>query len=325
MDTKINVDFTDTDQLLSELKAVTALSNPVSLFRLTKPTTLERPKKIFGSCWAENEMAFLFAEDGAGKSIMAKQIACAIATGTSVAPDFPNELTAQPVALFDVELSDYQFNSRYPEGLPENFKRLTFSEDQQAALAKANVDFVVEQIELASNQYNAKVIIMDNLSALMSMVDLTKTDHAIQLMGSLNDLKRKGFSILIIDHCRKPMNSANDFKTISKHDLQGSKMKTNLVDSVFSIGKSCLGERFRYIKALKIRSYQMEFTAKEVATMELNISPLRLEYVGRGFEFEHVNDQQAQVKKMNHSGKTQTEIATETGITQQAVSKILSQ
>jgi hypothetical protein len=304
-------------------KPATDHKAPGKLFRLTQSTSMERPKKIFGSCWAQNENAFLFAEDGAGKSILSTQIAIAVSTATSI-DGFPNELPAQPVTIFDVELSDYQFNSRYPEKLPENFKRLTFSEDQQAILAKADVDYVISQVEAAANEFNSKIIILDNLSALMSMADLTKTTDSIQLMGQLNDLKKKGFSVLIIDHCRKPMHSHSDYKTISKHDLQGSKMKTNLVDSVFSIGKSCLGDNYRYIKALKIRSYQMEYTSKEVATMELKTGPLRLEYVGRNFEWDHVNDKTAQAKKMTQEGKTQKEIATDLGITQQAVSKIIS-
>lgn len=294
----------------------------VKLFRLTKPTPMQRPKKLFGPLWAEGENAFLFAEDGAGKTILANQIGCAIATGTQI-PGFQNEVEPQPVTLFDAELSDFQFNNRYPEGLPENFKRLTFSEDQQSLLVKADIQFVVSQIEEAANEYNSKIIILDNLSALSSMIDCTKTSDSIQLMGLLNDLKKKGFSILIIDHCRKPQKE-NEFKTISKHDLQGSKMKTNLVDSVFSIGKSAMGENFRYIKGLKIRSYEMAFTKDQVATMYLKTSPLRLDFSGIEAEWQHVNDRSSQVNKMAAEGKTQAEIASQFGVSQQYVSKIVN-
>lgn len=294
----------------------------LKLFRLTKPTPMQRPKKLFGSLWAEGENAFLFAEDGAGKTILANQIGCAIATGSQI-PGFQNEVEPQPVTLFDAELSDFQFNNRYPEGLPDNFKRLTFSEDQQSLLVKADIQFVVNQIEDAANELNSRIIILDNLSALSSMIDCTKTSDSIQLMGLLNDLKKKGFSILIIDHCRKPQKE-NEFKTISKHDLQGSKMKTNLVDSVFSIGKSAMGENYRYIKGLKIRSYEMAFTKDQVATMYLKTSPLRLDFVGVEAEWQHVNDRSAQVNKMASEGKSQAEIANQFGVSQQYVSKIVN-
>lgn len=292
------------------------------LFRLTKQTSMERPKKLFGQLWAHGENAFLFAEDGAGKTILANQIGCSIATGKQI-PGFQNEVEPQPVVLFDAELSDYQFNTRYPEGLPENFKRMTFAEDGQSALVKADIHFVVNQIEEAANELQSKVIILDNLAALTSMIDCTKTTDSIQLMGLMNDLKKKGFSILIIDHCRKPQKE-NEFKTISKHDLQGSKMKTNLVDSVFSIGKSCQGENYRYIKALKIRSYEMAYTKNAVATMYLKTDPLRLDYIGLDPEWQHVNDRSSQINKMSCEGKSQADIAREFGISQQAVSKLIN-
>jgi KaiC/GvpD/RAD55 family RecA-like ATPase len=292
------------------------------LFRLTKQTSMERPKKLFGQLWAQGENAFLFAEDGAGKTILANQIGCSIATGKQI-PGFQNEVEPQPVVLFDAELSDYQFNTRYPEGLPENFKRMTFAEDGQSALVKADIHFVVNQIEEAANELQSKVIILDNLAALTSMIDCTKTTDSIQLMGLLNDLKKKGFSILIIDHCRKPQKE-NEFKTISKHDLQGSKMKTNLVDSVFSIGKSCQGENHRYIKALKIRSYEMAYTKNAVATMYLKTEPLRLDFIGLDAEWQHVNDRSSQINKMSCEGKSQADIAREFGISQQAVSKLIN-
>lgn len=300
------------------------LGSPDSnLFRLSqKLIIMQQPKKIFAQLWAEGEVAFLFAEDGAGKSILGVQIACAIATGQQI-PGFPCEVPAQPVGIMDVELSDFQFYNRYPGVLPDNFYRFAFNEDQQSALVKADLQFVVDQIEKASNTVNAKILILDNLAALTSMIDATKTSEAIQLMGLLNELKKKGFSILIVDHCRKPMKEA-EFKTVSKHDLQGSKMKTNLVDSVFSIGKSCQGENYRYIKALKIRSYEMAFTKSAVATMYLKPDPLRLDFLGLDPEWTHVNDRNSQAGKMSSEGKTQAEIARELNITQQAVSKILN-
>lgn len=294
----------------------------LKLFRKTKNTSMIRPKKLFGPLWAEGENAFLFAEDGAGKSILAVQIGCSIATGQQII-GFLNEVEPQPVTLFDAELSDFQFNNRYPAGLPENFTRLTFNEDMQSALVKADLQFVVDQIETAATELNSKIIILDNLAALTSMIDATKTSDAIRLMGLLNDLKKKGFSILIIDHCRKPIKE-NEFKTISKHDLQGSKMKTNLVDSVFSIGKSCQGENYRYIKSLKIRSYEMAFTKSAVATMYLKTGPLRLDFLSLDAEWHHVNDRNTQISKMASEGKSQAEIAREYNISQQAVSKILN-
>lgn len=320
--------FLDVIKDFNEVTAAEEVTPTSTLFRLTKPTPMERPKMIFGQLWAQGELAFLFADDGAGKSILAVQIGCALATGETI-PGFRNEVPAQAATLIDAELSDIQFNNRYPEGLPEKFKRFTFNEDQQAALVKADIHFVVDQIEAAAVSCGSKIIILDNLSALTSMLDLTKTSDSIQLMGMLNELKKKGFSVLVIDHCRKPMKE-NEFKPISKHDLQGSKMKSNLADSSFSIGKSSQGENIRYVKALKIRSFEMVYTKRSVATMELTggpekpgTGPLRLEFLGLNAEWEHVNDSDSKMMRMSSEGKSQAEIAREFGISQQAVSKKL--
>lgn len=319
--TKSDLIFNSVEADFKEEEKQPVSISPHSLFRLTKPTSMERPKKMFGPLWAQNENAILFGEDGSCKTILAVQVGRALATGIGI-PGFEIEVAPQPVALFDAELSDYQFNNRYPDGLPEKLFRFTFAEDQQKALIGASVEYVVSQIEAAAMSCNAKILILDNLSALTSMLDLTKTADSIQLMGLLNELKNKGYSVLIIDHTRKPMKEG-EFKMIFKHDLQGSKMKSNLVDSVFSIGKSCQGENIRYIKGLKIRSYEMAYTKNAVATMHLRTEPLRLDFIGIDAEWQHVNDRNSEMMKMSNSGKTQAEIAKEYGISQQAVSKVL--
>lgn len=322
--------MTEAEKIRAKLKASTAPTNnrqPIehkieNLFRMTQPTLTAPPKQLCGPLWAETELFFLFGEDGTCKSIFAVQTGCAIASGISI-KGFPCEVVPQPVAYFDVELSDRQFNSRYPTPLHENFVRFTFNEDQQAALVHAQIGDVVAQIKQCAETIGAKIIMLDNISALSAMLDSSKSTDSIVLMGLLNELKKQGYSILVVDHSRKPAREG-DFKVLSKHDLQGSKMKSNLSDSVAAIGKSCQDENMRYIKALKIRSYGMAFTGKAVATMELKTGPLRLEYIGLNGEWEHVNDRAGQVFKMTHEGKTQKEIADEIGISQQGVSKILT-
>lgn len=317
------ISFESNDKILHALRseANSEKTSGCILFRQTNPTSMERPKKMFGTLWAQGENAMLFGEDGSCKTILGTQVGCNLATGQSTGP-FQNEVPPQPVAFFDFELSDYQFNTRWPSGLPPLFKRFTFAEEQQAAIINADIEFVVNQIVMAADSINSKIIIMDNLSAVTSMLDLTKTSDSIQFMGLTNELKRKGYSTLIVDHTRKPLKEG-EFKTIYKSDLQGSKMKSNLVDSVFAVGKSALGENFRYIKALKIRSFEMAYGKNEVATMLLRTDPLRLDFNGLDPEWKHVNDRSSQMMKLHSEGRTQAEIAKEFNISQQAVSKFL--
>jgi hypothetical protein len=292
-----------------------------NLFRVAEMGAVQVPKKIFGSLWSEGENAFLFAEDGAGKSILATQIASSIATGVPI-PGFVSEVEAQNVMLLDTELSPIQFNNRYPTGLPDNLRRVTFDDGRQSKLGRATIGYVVGEIERFACDLNASKIILDNLASLTSMIDCTRTNDSIELMGLLNDLKKKGFSILIIDHCRKPLKES-EFKAISKHDLQGSKMKTNLVDSVFSIGMSSMGKDYRYLKSLKTRSFEMEFARDSVATLRLRTDPLRFEFSGLDPEWDHVNDKTSKMLKMQQDGRSQAEIANCFNVTQQYVSKKL--
>lgn len=310
------------NEFLKKIKAGPANGKAVKLFRLTKPTSMEKPRQIIDCLWIEGENAILFGQDESCKSIFCVQVACAIASGSQI-KGFYKDIPAQPVAYFDTELSDRQFNDRFPEQLPDKFYRLTFNEHQQRALIGASVEFVVNQLEEAAQELNARIIIIDNLSSLCSMVDLTKTSDSIQLMGLLNETKKKGYSILIVDHSRKPMKEG-DFKSISKNDLQGSKMKSNLTDNVIGIAKSCLAEDLRYIIGLKVRSLKNKFPRSRVATLEVKTDPLRLQYLGVNAEFEHVNDRKGQAHKMAAEGKTQVEIAETLEVSQQYVSKVLS-
>lgn len=307
---------------LKKAKAKKSTDNGVPMFRPTIIEPTPPPKKLFGSLWAQGENAILFGEDGSGKTILAVQIALSIAVGVAYPwPGFENELPSQPVALFDAELSDIQFNNRYKEGLHENFYRFVFAQDQWRNLIGASVEYVVSEIERCAIKVNAKVIILDNLSALTSMADLTKTSDSIQLMGLLNEMKGKGYSILIIDHTRKPQYE-REFKPISKHDLQGSKMKSNLVDSVFSLGRSCQGEDIRYLKAIKIRSFEPAFDKKNIAVMQIKANQLRLEFLETGEEWQHVNDRTGNMIKMSNEGKSQADIARNFNISPQRVSSI---
>src|SRR4051812_3528279 len=73
----------------------------------TKPV----PKMLFGEFWLEGELAIMFADTGTGKSMLAVQIAEAIARGRAIEP-MRMDAAPQPVLYFDFELSEKQFEMR---------------------------------------------------------------------------------------------------------------------------------------------------------------------------------------------------------------------
>ena len=61
------------------------------------------PEKLFDVFWFEGELSYLFADTGAGKSILAVQIAQSIATGEFIYENIEMTAKRQPVLLFDFE------------------------------------------------------------------------------------------------------------------------------------------------------------------------------------------------------------------------------
>jgi RecA-family ATPase len=92
----------------------------------------DRSAALFGDLWLEGELSILFADTGVGKSILAVQIAEAIAAGkdafalgeSSTDLPLPNGTSPQPVLYLDFELSGRQFTDRYTgDGAPTNSRR----------------------------------------------------------------------------------------------------------------------------------------------------------------------------------------------------------
>src|SRR5687767_15058592 len=98
--------------------------------RTTQETSLGTVKKanecrtsgprapLFGAFWAEGEMAVLFGPPGAGKSVLAVQVAEALARGSGL-DGFAMPERRQRVLLVDMKLSDDQFRRRYSIERPD--------------------------------------------------------------------------------------------------------------------------------------------------------------------------------------------------------------
>src|ERR1043165_816925 len=67
---------------------------------------------LFDEFWREGELALFFGEPGVGKSLLAVQIAEAIARGEPIA-NLAMPRTGRTVLYIDLVLSDVQFRARY--------------------------------------------------------------------------------------------------------------------------------------------------------------------------------------------------------------------
>ncbi|WP_051720027.1 AAA family ATPase [Anditalea andensis] len=195
------------------------------------------PKKIFGPFWYQEELCILFADTNQGKSLLAVQIIDSITKGS---PTLGLEMELKPskVIFFDLELTSKQFEMRYAQHDRQNdrlFDHFKFSD----LFFRAEINpygycesieeyeaFLVNEIENQTLKSDTKIIVIDNLSCLIS--DNEKAKHTTPFLIRLNNLKKMyGWSILLIAHTPK----RNLFGPISRNDIQGSKSFINLIDS----------------------------------------------------------------------------------------------
>lgn len=198
--------------------------------------------RLWGDFWWENELVFLFADSGIGKSILATQIAYEIAKGESECVDIETE--PQKVIYFDFELSDRQLARRYENAeFPDMFIRGAISEDiSQEELSMGMIDGIIGKLL----DTGAKVMILDNLSYLSTQT--AEAEYAGAIMDGLTRIKREmGISIMVIAHTPK----IEENKPLSKTNMAGSKILSNFADGVFAIGRTKSGGR--YLKLLKTR------------------------------------------------------------------------
>ncbi len=277
------------------------------------------PIPLWLTLWYEGEACCLFADSNLGKSIYAVQIATEIAR-------------SKIVLYFDFELSDKQFQLRYTNEngelyeFPDSLYRIDInSENMDVGNFE---DVIIDNIEAAVINTNAKVLIIDNLTYLCTATE--KGDAAGSLMLRLIALKRKyELSILVIAHTPKRQLS----NPITQNDLAGSKKLFNFFDSVFAIGKSAKDSNLRYIKQIKVRygNYTNDSDNVIVCTIEKVGSFLQFVEIGFGDEREHLkepseSDRGEEIKNIQllvGKGKSYSAVANELDISKSKVQRAM--
>lgn len=236
---------------------------------------LPDPKFLYEPLVVEGELTILFADTGIGKTALSVQIAMHIAV--------------YYVLLYvDLELTDKQFEKRYrnEEGkhftFPDNFYRATYEMLKELPDDITYEDFFINSLKDRIKEFRAEVVVLDNLTKIVS----SSTDTAkstIPIMNALSAMKfEEGITFLILEHNKK----VEEWKPISLNDLQGSKMKSNFADSVFTIGRSAFDKSLRYIKQLKVRSGELIYDEENVLLCELSTTEGYLGFNQLGFRQE---------------------------------------
>ena len=151
---------------------------------------------MVGSFLREKENAILFASTNADKSVLALQIARAMARGEAICELLPNEVAPQRTVLFDFELSREQLAQRI-KGAPSDEPNLTFF--HPSGDLYASPDEVCKHIEKAIIRTQAKFVVIDNISMLS--YDNESASDAKVLLSKLKDIRqRNNLTMLIVGH-----------------------------------------------------------------------------------------------------------------------------
>jgi len=289
------------------------------------------PKMLFDELWFENELCIFFADTNVGKSILAVQIADAIARGQPM-EGFRLEGPPRPVLYLDFELSDKQFEKRYSEEyqnhypFSQNLMRAGFSPGLSQLKIRSSALF--SEVEEHLLKTGCRIVIVDNLSYL-SEDALENAQEANALMKELKVLKeRLGLSILLLAHTPKRLRH----KPLGKGDLAGSSGLSRFADALFALGASTTEKNRRYLKQLKVRSAEFQYGASNVIELEIkkDTNFLGLHFLGYGEErhqlkVEDYSELEGAILELRRDKPkyTQAEIARELGCDAMRVSRTL--
>ena len=264
------------------------------------------PVDLYHGLLNEGEVACLFADSNAGKSIFAVQMGDHISR-------------YRKVLYVDCELSEKQFQLRYTNRemgyrhvFSDNFYRAEIDPERMGV--QNYEEAIIKDIEDAALQTGSRIVIIDNLTYLCNSSE--KGDVAGLFMMKLIALKKKhSLTLLIISHTPK----RNLSNPITQNDLAGSKKLYNFFDNVFAIGQSARDKRIKFVKQVKVRASEYVYDSDNVIVYEITSEDgyVRFLHKGYGKEAEHLKDKTEDDEYSTHSnilalhreGKSVREIA----------------
>ena len=262
--------------------------------------TINNQKNIFGDLLTEGDLSIMFGRSNVGKSFLSYQIGEAVARGKNVLNvmeitelrnfgetkyyNLNNETPAQKLLYVDFEATiekDYiRYSNKDRKKTDNSIKPYQFSSDFITAfpdrLTVSDNLLFIDSIELEVKKCGAKVVIIDNLSAISQ--DNEKSGAAVKLMNKIKDFQRRNkLTVLLMAHTPKIVQG----EPIIWTNLAGSSNLYNLADSVLAINTTTTDDSVRYIKQLKSRYNEIQYHKDNVVAIKFSIRPDGL----KGFEF----------------------------------------
>ena len=263
------------------------------------------PKMYFHNLIVQFENTVIFASSNVGKSILAVQIAEAIAW-------------EEKIMYIDLELSTKQFQMRYSDVstgeihiFPTNFIR---AEIDPELIAGADLEQeILASIEEAAKQ-GIRFFIIDNITFICN--DSEKGATAGSFMMKLIRLKKKfNLTTIVIAHTPK----RRGWEPITQNDLAGSAKLINFFDAGIALARSAKDTNLRYLKQVKVRTGEYQYDSENIIVCDVVKTGgfLQFEIQGYAKEEDHLKnregsddyDEIVEILKLQRDGKTVREIA----------------
>ncbi|MBP9664708.1 MAG: AAA family ATPase [Pyrinomonadaceae bacterium] len=222
------------------------------------------PQMLFDEFWREGELALLFGPPASGKSILALQLADALARGTGFY-GFRMPEWRRRVLYVDLRNTNEQFAERcsihavgkFP-GRAHKFPRGLFRDRPPAG-----VD-LCEWLRSFTRQHEPEVVIIDDLTAVKNTHDGTR--ETLRILRRLREIRDElGISILVLTDS----NESHPRRTINETDLGRSRILCTVADSVFAADRSLKKTDDHYLVQIRARAAVPFWTAVNAPTAKV--------------------------------------------------------
>lgn len=214
---------------------------------------------LFDEFWNDGELAVLFGPAGVGKSVLAVQVADALARGRPM-DGFNMPEDRRRVLYVDMKLTEDQFGERYTfeKDYYSPAKRFRHSENLYIGCPHDTsqlCDYLREKIA----EKHISVVVIDDASEFRSTYDGTR--ETLIVMRQLRRLQRElGISVLVIASSRQPGITG----MVTENDLMRSRVLCETADSAFALGAHPTDRTWRYLMQIRSRSDALYWTGGQL-------------------------------------------------------------
>ncbi len=213
---------------------------------------------LFDAFWRSGELAVMFGPPGTGKSVMAVQIADALARGRAIG-GFEMPTRRQRVLLIDMKLTKDQFDRRYAIEYEDGGLRYFRHSENLSWGRPDDPDDLCEYIREFVVAERISVVVIDDASELRSTFDGTR--EMLRTMRKLRRLQRElGISVMVIASSREP----GRFGLVTERELMRSRVLCDTADSAFAFGVHPNDPAWRYLLQTRSRTGEIVWTDRNM-------------------------------------------------------------